>query len=242
MNNEEFKLYKKKYTKDNNTFCSDVLKFFKKKRREFDKKSLSDIAREELYTLPPKSDISFAYRELYSYTSFCYPNRFNNMDKLNKDIDSIKGTKAFPFIRLLVDMMYPRAIELLERNKEIEKIGVFLGRKNELQKALQFLRNEENKKAFDEFIFSLESWEESYIDYSDKTLVINGINYGKEAYCGVKIGRGNKIHCMNVSVCYDEKEAKYFIGVKNYTHWRNSDLVIIDVVDKIPDEVKAYFN
>ena len=47
---------------------------------------------------------------------------------------------------------------------------------------------------------------------------------------------------IDLNFSFDEELGEYYIGVGNYTQWRKSDLIIIDVVDNIPDEVKAYFN
>ena len=70
---------------------------------------------------------------------------------------------------------------------------------------------EENRKVFDKFIHSLEKWEEAKINYADKTLIINGKNCGKNAVCGVKIGRGNKIHIMDVEVFFDEENEQIIL-------------------------------
>lgn len=250
MTFDELKELKKQFTKDVNNFSKVAVNFFKKNRKEFDKKSLDDIAHDEFYNEIKKYNntenetLEKAYFNLFSYTRFSFPSRYKeeSLNEMNKNLEIIKDTKIYPYIKELVDTLFPKAIELLDKDKEYERLTVYFGRRNELERALQAFKTEENRKVFDKFIHSLEKWEEAKIDYTDKTLIINGKNCGKEAICGVKIGRGNKIHIMKVEVKYDEKLKKYCIGCFNSTQWWNSDLIIIDIAENIPDEVKAYFN
>jgi len=250
MTYEDFKNIKKQFTKDVNSFSKDVFNFFRKKRKELDNKSIEDVAENEFYNEIKKYDdtkneiLEKAYFSLFSYTKFSFPNRFKEeiLAENLSNLEIIKDTKIYPYITELINNMLPRAIELLNQEKENERLTIYFGRRNELERALQTFKNEENKKVFDKYIHSLEKWEESKIDYTDKTLIINGKNCGKNAICGVKIGRGNKIHIMEVGVFFDKKLERYFIGCNNNTQWWNSDLIIIDLAENIPDEVKAYFS
>jgi hypothetical protein len=247
MTTEDFKTFKKLRTKDVNKFSKDASNFFYKKRKELNGLTLSKLVEDEFYKRIKRYDdtknevLEKSYFNLFSYTSYCFPNRFKDINKMYEDLKNIKGTNLYPYAKKLIEDLLPRALELNDREAEIERLTIYFGRRNELQRALDSMKNEENRKAFDDFIFSLEKWEESYIDSSDNMLCINGKKVGETAVCGVKIGRGNKIHSMEVKVCFDEKEKVYFIGVANFTQWRNSDLVIIDLTENIPDGVKAYF-
>lgn len=247
MKQVDLKSRKKELTKDKNKFNKVAANFFFKNRKDLDGLNLDKLANnefyEEVFANIHKTQLSNAYFNLFSYTAFCFPNRYDekNLPAMIENLEYIKETKLYPYVKELFDLLKPRALELLEEEKEIERLNVYFGKRNELQRALQSFRNDENRKALDEFIFSLEKWEEPKINYSNHTLIINGKQTKSSAMCGVKIGRGNRIHIMEVRVCFDDKENEYFIGVSNGTQWRRSDLSVIDIVDNIPDDVIAYF-
>ena len=96
-------------------------------------------------------------------------------------------------------------------------------------------QNEEKRNALIEYANSLKGWRENVIENGE--LIVNGVNVGKEALCGIRIGQGIRIHPMIIFVFHDEKENKDYIAVKNYTQWRNSVLVVFDVIEKIPANV-----
>lgn len=253
MTNELFKEQKKQLTKDLNKFSNEALKFFRKNRKELNKTDLDTLVNDEFYNDICKYEngkditdeaLKEAYFSLFSYTRFCSIKSFNkeNMANINRNLEVIKNTKFYPYAKEIIELQYTNALILLEAEKELEKIGEYLGKRNALEKTISSFKNDENQKTFNKFISSLENWKEASIN-QDINLVINGVNYGKEkVMCGVMIGRGKKIHIMEVGISFDEKLGEYYIRVGNYTQWRKSDLIVIDVVDKIPDEVKAYFN
>ncbi|WP_152633385.1 hypothetical protein [Aliarcobacter butzleri] len=252
MTNEQYKELKKQFTKDINIFRDTAVKFFNKNRKEFNKEWLGKVAEHELFNEINKWEngvnvadekLKEAYWALCSYTNYTYPQYFE-LEKYNSmlsNLEIIKDTKIYPYIKELIDIQYPKAIELLAREKELEEMANYMGKKNALERTILSFKNEENKQIFTKFIKSLENWKETYIDYSDKSLVINGKNCGEKAFCGVIIGRGNKIHNMLIKVSFDSVKKKHYIGCYNDTQWINSDLIIIDIIDNIPDEVKAYF-
>ncbi len=253
MTNETYKENKKQLTKDLNKFSNTASNFFNKNRKELNKLSLKEMSENEFYKEIKKWEngkditdekLSKAYFDLFSYTKFCSPKRFNENEypTMLSKLEIIKDTKLYPYVKELIEIQYPVAIELMQREKELQKVADYLGKRNALQKSVASFKNEENKEVFTKFIQSLENWEETYIDLSDKKLVINGKKYDGKVNCGVKIGTGNKIHIMEISVEFNKYEQEYYINCVNFTQWKRSGLVIIDTVDNIPDEVKAYFN
>ncbi len=253
MTNETYKENKKQLTKDLNKFSNTASNFFNKNRKELNKLSLKEMSENEFYKEIKKWEngkditdekLSKAYFDLFSYTKFCSPKRFdeNKYPTMLSKLEIIKDTKLYPYVKELIEIQYPIAIELMHREKELQKVADYLGKRNTLQKSVASFKNEENKEIFTKFIKSLENWEETYIDLSDKKLVINGKKYDGKVNCGIKIGTGNKIHIMEISVEFNKYEQEYYINCVNFTQWKRSGLVIIDTVDNIPDEVKAYFN
>ena len=96
-------------------------------------------------------------------------------------------------------------------------------------------QNEEKRIALVNYANSIKGWKETVIENGE--LIVNGVNVGKEANCGIRIGQGIRIHPMVIYVHHDDKENKDFIAVRNYTQWVDSDLIVFDVIEKIPADV-----
>lgn len=135
----------------------------------------------------------------------------------------------------------PMAKEALELEAEIEKALDDLEGGNGAERAIKSLiaseKNEEKAKMLNKFLKTLKNWKEPTIE--NKIMEINGSPIDNEDFVGVIIGSGKKIHMMRASACVDKK-GEEFIGLSNYTQWRNSWLCIVDKWENIPEEVKAY--
>jgi hypothetical protein len=96
----------------------------------------------------------------------------------------------------------------------------------------------EKRLALLRYSATLGKWQETQIQ--DNRLIVNGKKTEtSEAFCGVRIGNGIRVHGMMVSICTDEKTGELFIGARNLTQWYRSNLLVIDLWENVPDDVKA---
>lgn len=242
---EELKEFKKLLTKEQNNFNREALKFYRKKRKELDNQDVEDMAHNEYYNEFTKEQIGEygestpfgkAYFNLFSYTSMCFPNRFKDWEALNSQIETIKGTKLYPYVRELADSLKDRAFKWLEDEKYYESRREVITQKTQIQRSLDKLRTEANQEMINKYFDSLADWKRAEIINDE--IYVNGKNVGKESTVGVKIGTGVRIHIMKIAIVENDEKEKV-IGAYNGTRWRNSDLVIIDEIDSIPEELIA---
>lgn len=65
----------------------------------------------------------------------------------------------------------------------------------------------------------------------DGQIYVNGQKVGKRARVGVIIGAGERIHGMEIFVGKDDT-----LVIANHTQWMRSNLLIVDLVEKMPKE------
>lgn len=241
---DTLKDFKKELTKRQNAFNKKAVQFFSKKRKELDKKTLDEVVNDEYYNVLTKeqigeygnsTDFGKAYFKLFSYTEYCFPNRFKNAEEFRASIELIKGTKLYPYAKELFEELNPIAQEWIADYNYFEKRREIITQITEIQRAINTLKSKENQDKIDSYIRSLENWKPAEI--IEGNIYVNGNNVGKEAIVGMKIGTGKRVHIMKICIRKDEETKEDVIGVWNDTRWRQSDLAIIDIEDKIPDEV-----
>ena len=100
-----------------------------------------------------------------------------------------------------------------------------------MEKPLPSGDNEDkNKKEFDKYTQGLINWQPCQID--EGKLLINGKKQkDSNVTVGVKIGNGNRIHPMKISLDTNN------LIVSNNTKWQKSKITIVDTLDEIPSHL-----
>ncbi|KAB7891425.1 hypothetical protein [Poseidonibacter ostreae] len=200
----------------------------------------AEVANAEIKTLLDSlsSKSSVVNQALFTFQSgdcFPYENRFN--DETTKFIEALRVTHAH--IHYGLDKAYkellPLALEIRELEKEYEIQREITTQITSFQRAISELKSKENEEIFSKYIRGLENWTPS--ELIDDEIIVNGKNIGKSGVVGIKIGRGNRIHLMEVGIVVDKETNEKSIGAYNGTRWYGSDLAIIDTKEDIPKEL-----
>lgn len=100
---------------------------------------------------------------------------------------------------------------------------------------------EDKQLAFARYATSLKDWKPTEI--KNGKILVNGNPYKEGDLVGVMIGSGCRVHSMALSIAKrEDKEtgkAYEYIRISNHTQWRRSNLVILDLIDNIPLELRS---
>jgi hypothetical protein len=207
--------------------------------------TLHTLARETDQDFPfgDKSKLSIAVWHFRSYNPFY---QYILQDEISIKIIEKKYPKLAKEAQRVYESLKYLALEVKEFTEHIESERERLMGTTATQFLLRASKNDEltkkNRDAMIKYAKKLNKWKNTVI--SNGELIVNGVKAGKEAKVGVLIGRGIRVHIMEiyVGIEVDKKTKKEsdIICARNYTQWRNSDLVVLDIVKNIPNNVIAY--
>jgi len=234
-NKEDIRGAKKALTKISNKLQKKAYKFGET-MRPFTEKAMRD------FSFGDKSPIAKSVWHFHSYHPFA--------KSILEDEQYIEVVKdKYPNLAEVALKVHselkPLALEVKELEEHIESEKQRLSGTT----AQQFLRSaskskdltDKNKQAMIDYANTLKNWKAAFIDNGE--IIVNGNKVGKEAFVGVMIGKGIRVHPMHIYIgTHTSKESgikEEVIFIKNYTQWNRSDLVILDIMDNIPDEVIA---
>lgn len=233
---DEAKQAKKEFNKYNNTLHSKSYKAGAK----FDKLAWEAHKTFGYGEERDNSPVASAVWQFISFSGYCNTlcNKSQNLDLIKNDFSELYNAVLEPTLELEKEAKYLVKLE----EHIISELARFKGSTAQqflLQASKSAEISREKQDAFYAYSSSLADWEPSEI--INDTIFVNGKEYIKGDIVGVMIGRGNRVHKMSLSIgIHTDKETKVetqVIYISNRTQWRNSSLVILDLIDNIPSEL-----